>query len=337
MPTLIKRSNGIFYAILSDEHGRRKWVSTREKTLSHAIKRVSELALLSPDAPISSVTLKKYYSDFTDSATSSYSKETLGIYKRAFDNFISVVGDLELCRITQRHIDLFKNRRLGKIRPVTLNIELRTLRAAFYTAVRWKLLSENPFKQVKLCPLDEEAPLYFSMEGFHSLLAAVRVEWLRDIILVAVLTGMRRGELLNLRWETVDLGRRTIGIQSHGKFRTKLGKRRTIPMNVQVLRVLQEKHEMRNGEYVFQIEGNRISERRLTNVFKRCVRRAGLDDRLHFHSLRHSFASWLVQNNVSIYQVQKLLGHSNIRVTEIYSHLLPEAMQNTVDKLQVRI
>ncbi|MBM2840933.1 MAG: putative Integrase [Bacteroidetes bacterium] len=199
------------------------------------------------------------------------------------------------------------------------------------------MLDENPFKQVKLCHFDDELPLYLTVEEFCSLLSEMDAEWLRDTVVVAVLTGMRRGELLNLQWDTVDFNSRVIGIQSHGNFRIKQGKRRAVPMNVQVVKVLERRFSERIGDLVFHVNGAPIGERRLTKYFKRCVRRAKVNDALHFHSLRHSFASWLVQGNVSLYQVQKLLGHSNIRVTEVYSHLLPESMHNTVDKLQIAL
>jgi site-specific recombinase XerD len=72
--------------------------------------------------------------------------------------------------------------------------------------------------------------------------------------------------------------------------------------------------------------------------FKTYARNAlGSATKLHFHSLRHTFATWLVQDGVSLYEVQKLLGHSNISVTEIYSHLQPEQLHGTVNRLQIAL
>jgi integrase len=334
MPTLIKRSNGVYYAILSDPSGRRKWISTGERKLAKALERLSSIQNPLSERP-QSPKLSKFYSEFIDYARTVYSKETIGIYRRSLDNLMRITGDISLSMIDQRHVDFFKSRRLSEIKSVTVNIELRTLRAAFFTALRWKLMDENPFKQVKLCQLDEIPPQFLTVGEFQSLLAIIDADWLRDLVVVAVLTGMRRGELLNLQWTCVDLNRRIIRIQSQGDFRTKLGKRRSIPINAQIVPIFERRLVLRNGDFVFHDDGYRLNERRVTAFFKRCVRRAGLNDDLHFHSLRHSFASWLVQGNVSLYQVQKLLGHSNIRVTEIYSHLLPETMHETVDRLQI--
>ena len=70
---------------------------------------------------------------------------------------------------------------------------------------------------------------------------------------------------------------------------------------------------------------------------KKYVTEIGLDGKLHFHSFRHTFASWLVQDGVSLYEVQKLLGHSNIAVTQVYSHLQPEGLHSTVNKISLTL
>jgi integrase len=151
------------------------------------------------------------------------------------------------------------------------------------------------------------------------------------------MTGMRRGEILNLKWNAVDLDRHLIVIQSNEDFRTKRGKRRVIPMNNSVFATLQRRTITRDSEYVFTDGGQRISREALSLRFKRKVRQLKLDDKLHFHSLRHGFASWLIQSGAaSIFEVQKLLGHTNIKTTEIYSHLLPENLMAAVNRLPVK-
>ena len=89
------------------------------------------------------------------------------------------------------------------------------------------------------------------------------------------------------------------------------------------------------SEFVFSIRDKQIDEDMLTHLFKEYVLKAGLESRLHFHSLRHTFASWLVQDGVSLYEVQKLLGHSNIAVTQVYSHLQPEGLHSTVNRISI--
>jgi integrase len=235
--------------------------------------------------------------------------------------------------LSQRHVDTFKTKRLGEVSRVTVNIELRSLRAAFYTAVRWKVMCDNPFRDVKQCHIEESTPTYLSRDEFEALVKAVKMPWLRDLIIVAAYSGMRRGELVQLRWTDVDLENQTIQVRSHGKIRTKYGKIRTVPINPDVRKAMLRRKEQKDSDFVFHSHGHPIDGRHLSRMFKRYVRRAGLNDKFHFHSLRHSFGSWLVQSNASLYQVQKLLGHSNIRVTEMYSHLVPADLRETVNRL----
>jgi site-specific recombinase XerD len=82
-------------------------------------------------------------------------------------------------------------------------------------------------------------------------------------------------------------------------------------------------------------EGLPVRRDSLTKAFKRFVRETDLPKAIHFHSLRHTFASWLVQDGVSLYQVGRLLGHTNTKTTEIYAHLQPETMHDVVDRIKL--
>lgn len=86
-------------------------------------------------------------------------------------------------------------------------------------------------------------------------------------------------------------------------------------------------------EYVFDRNGGRKTGSYIAHMFKKFVRKAGLNERLHFHSLRHTFATCLVQSGVSIYEIQKLLGHSSIVITQMYSHLAASELHRAVNKI----
>jgi integrase len=225
--------------------------------------------------------------------------------------------------------------RLRTVCPTTLNIELRTLRSAFNTAIRWKMISESPFKGVSLVRVPEKQPIYLSKLEFQKLLAEIKGQWFKDLIVVAVYTGLRRGELLNLKWTDIDLSRKLIFIQSSGTHRTKFGKRRTLPMSDNVVQVLGRRFLNRKTEFIFWNGGKRYLDNSVSHKFKLAVRKAGINPDVHFHSLRHTFASWLVQEGVSLYEVQKLLGHSDIIVTQVYSHIHPETLHATVNRIKV--
>ena len=91
---------------------------------------------------------------------------------------------------------------------------------------------------------------------------------------------------------------------------------------------------MGNGSYVFNKNGERFKQGYVSKSFKRCVRSISLNDKIHFHTLRHSFASNLAQKGINLYIIQKLLGHSNITTTQIYSHLRTEDLVKAINELR---
>ena len=221
---------------------------------------------------------------------------------------------------------------------ITVSIEMRSLKAAMNTTVRWKMLLENPFKDSHPPFIPEKAPVFFSRADLEAIFRTTGDDWIKEIILFAVLTGMRRGEIVNLKWSSVDLERKLIHIQSTQSFKTKQGKRRTIPINSSLAAMLLQRKIDSQCEYVFTLNGRPVEGDWVQHKFKKCIVKAGLDSHLHIHSLRHTFASWLIQQEgVSIYSIQKLLGHSNIRITEQYSHLQTETLHGTINKISLNM
>jgi len=237
-----------------------------------------------------------------------------------------------LTAVTPRHVEAFKAHRLKLVKPVSVNQELRAMKAAFNTAIRWKLIYENPVVEVRQATIPQEPKAFFTPQDFQKLILTIEEDWLRAIVLLAAATGMRRGEVLNLSWSDVDLEKRYLIVRTTPTYKTKSGRMRTIPLNDIALSVLRSKTP--THELVFTLNGHPMMGNWVQHLFKRYVRKAGLDDRLHFHSLRHTTASWLVQSGSTLYEVQQLLGHSSSKVTEVYSHLQPGHLQSTVARLE---
>ncbi|MBF8293845.1 MAG: integrase family protein [Bacteroidetes bacterium] len=212
MPTLFKRSNGIYY-ILFREGGKAKWVSTgqRGKTLALEVLmnygKNNSLSNTEQGKPLSTppLTLAKFIHEFLSFASTNYSAKTSQMYEVTLKKLAAFVGDIFVTSITAKDIDVFKVSRLKWISPVSVNIELRTLRTAFYTAMRWKIISENPTKGVSMARVPDMQPSYLTETEFQKLLTVVADEWFNDLLILAVTTGMRRGELLNLTWNDVNL------------------------------------------------------------------------------------------------------------------------------------
>ncbi len=330
--SLFKRSNGHYY-ILFEEQGRRRWKSTRCSHKSDALKALTQFQQLLKTKP-KTATLSQFTKDFLEFGFVNYAKPTVDIAKIALNHLKAVAGDCALVMLTAQHLDRYKKRRLTDgVSPVTINVELRSLRSILNVALRWKLIEANPFSGTQLMKVPDVPPTFLTKTDFHRLGGVVKESWLREVLVFAVLTGMRRGEILNLRWQDVDLNRKIIFVQSNPTFKTKQGKRRIIPINSAALHLMNSKLDKPVSEYVFTFKGRKIADSWVSHRFKFYVRLAGLSEGLHFHSLRHTFASWLVQDGVSLFEVQKLLGHSSSDMTQIYSHLLPEQMHHTINRI----
>jgi site-specific recombinase XerD len=119
-------------------------------------------------------------------------------------------------------------------------------------------------------------------------------------------------------------------------FTTKSGEERVVSLNDSALAVIHRRRQASKNEAIFTNDGGRpVRSDSVSHKFKKVIRATGLPDTLHFHSLRHSFASLLVGSGTSLFTVSKLLGHSTTKTSEIYSHLLPHHMQNEVDKITI--
>lgn len=328
---LFKRSNGTWY-ILYKADGKTRWKSTNCKNKSEALEKLSDFKTFVKIKP-ALVTLSTFSKDFLSYASSTYAKGSVTIFLIALRHLQEMCGDCRLTAITNKDVDMYKVQRLNTVAPASVNVELRALRAIFNTALRWNLIETNPFKNVQLVRIPEAAPTFFTKDDFNRLLGVVDVDRFRDVYLFAVLTGMRRGEILDLKWSDINLEERTAKVVSSASYHVKAGKRRTVPLNDLAIGLLRKKYSLKKCDYVFSYRGYKMGGSYASHMLKEYVAKAGLDKRLHFHSLRHSHATWLVMSRVSIYEIQKLLGHSDISTTQIYSHLVSSQLHDAVNKI----
>jgi integrase len=278
------------------------------------------------------VPLSKFHVEYIEYSRSEHRPKTTESINYIFGQFTKFVGDVLIHKVTIRQIEQFLSHKKQNTSDVTAQRYFLYLASGFECARRWKYIDVNPFREIKKPKLTEKPPAYFTKENFHTLLSVVDEPEIRSIILVAIHTGMRRGEIINLKWEHVDFVRKVVSVESTETFTTKSKRNRTIPMAKTLYTLLAERKEAAICEYVFHnrmmkpLDGHSVSQK-----FKKYVREAKLDDRLNFHGLRHSFASWLAMNGTNIYEISKLLGHSSVAVTQVYAHLAPEERHETVD------
>ncbi|RRW91051.1 tyrosine-type recombinase/integrase [Pandoraea apista] len=195
----------------------------------------------------------------------------------------------------------------------------------------------NPVRNLGLSSGDRRVR-WLTQEEASALVCAAqsrRRPHLAAFIKLALGTGCRKNELLGLEWRRVDFAQGMFWLDAH---HTKNGKRRVVPLNPLALEALVELEawgqvNSPGARWVFAMEGgNRRTS--LQETFRRACCQAGISD-FRIHDMRHTFASWLVMQGVSLYVVKDLLGHSSISITERYAHLSPDQGRLAVQKISL--
>jgi len=268
-----------------------------------------------------------------------YSKATKRSYKRdgnSIKHLLAFFGSYRINQIKTEMVERYKIQRRNEImtRPkylgrdprdipmATINREVVCLKHMFNMGIKWGKAEHNPVKGVKLFKEDNVVERLLSDMDVDALLAASS-EHLKDIILIALNTGMRLGEILNLKWEQVDLHQDYITV-----IRTKSGKQRKIPINQTVHNLLID--HPRDGIFIFHRDGKPYGA--VKTAFNNALRRSGVGY-CRFHDLRHTFATKLVLSGVSLPVVKELLGHASIETTMRYAHPTPESKKQAVAML----
>ncbi|HYX27427.1 MAG TPA: site-specific integrase [Pyrinomonadaceae bacterium] len=212
-------------------------------------------------------------------------------------------------------------------KPATVNREMCVLSKIFSLAVDAELLDDNPCRRVKKLRTANQRVRYLTDAEEKELFKALEgQDWVKDIIVMAINTGMRRGELFDLKWFDVDLNRRIVHVRQ-----SKSGRPRTIPLNATTQTLLAGLPK--TSQYVFQ--SPKKNERRVNDVgrqFERAVKKAKIVD-FHFHDLRHTAATRMADAGADPFTLAAILGHSDIRMTARYTHATDEAKRRAVDRL----
>jgi integrase len=260
-----------------------------------------------------------------------WKRSTINDYRSAVRaHLLPAFGPVPLERVTTRAIETWRSLWLAEHRaPRQAGKLVALLHAIFERAKRTHGLSDNPAAGVERLKIryDPSAYDFYSPEEVWALVRAAASEQDGAIYLVAAFAGLRRGELLALRWRDVDFERRSLRVQgnySHGRVVTpKSGKGRAVPLAPEVAQALarlsQRSSFTGTEDLVFPGEaGEHLDGSALRRRFKAAVIRAGLRE-LRFHDLRHTFGS-LAIDRASIVQVQAWMGHAAVSTTMRYLH-----------------
>lgn len=275
--------------------------------------------------------------------------------------FSTLFGKKPMTEITSFAVEKWRSGRLrgpDAVTPATVNRDLVALKACLSKAVQWGVIPQHPLRDVKRSKEDRGATVRFldagEEKGLRAALEARDAErraarehanaWraergyalrpafdtytdhLTPIVLLALNTGLRRGELFQLSWRDVDLAGKVLTVRGEG---AKSGRTRHVPLNTEAVAVLEAWGPKRDLVFPGD-DGTPMTT--LKTAWLRIAKAAKLKD-FRFHDLRHTFASKLVQRGVDLNTVRELLGHSDFSLTLRYAHLAAENKAAAVAKL----
>jgi integrase len=315
----------------------REWLVEQRKALRDN--------LLAPDQRL---TVAAYLDRFiADVATPTLRPSTLHSYTYLIRDHVKPdIGHLKLTGLRPDHLQALYARKLEQgLSKRTVGYIHSIIRRALNQAVSWGLIFRNPTDSVTPPRPAISPPETLSPEQAKLFLASIEGHRWYPLYVLALMTGMRKGELLGLQWEDVDLQRGTVSVTHtvqaiggrtvFGEPKTARG-RRTIALPRVAVSVLEEYRQATGNMegLVFRTStGRPISQRNLTRHFHASLAAAGLP-RMRFHDLRHTAASLLLRENVHPKIVQEMLGHATIHLTlDTYSHLIPDIQAEAAGKM----
>ncbi|TME06192.1 MAG: site-specific integrase [Chloroflexi bacterium] len=272
-------------------------------------------------------------------------------------HFLPVLGQYQLVKLSPQHIQALYAQKLKEgLSPRTIRFLHAVLHKAFDHAVRLSYLPRNICDMVEL-PRSEKYEYHpLTLEQIQQLLSCAQMHPLEALFVLALVTGMRRGELLALKWRDINFAENTLQVQRalievrgedlrESEPKTAHGRRSIylIPLAIDALKQhrarqlevrLQHADTWQEQDYIFcTSHGSPFHVTYILNSFRSLLKKASLP-RIRFHDMRHSAATLLLSMGTHPKVVQEILGHSNIRMTmDIYSHVLPSMQKDAMTKL----
>lgn len=338
---LLKR-NGIYYLeYLDEEENRVRRISTKQRIKREAIKFLSDFESNSKTRKIfNHILLDDFEKKYSEHVKINLSNKYYLNVKLSFKQLMEHTGNVPISKLGYPLFEKFFTETFSRTKQGAVTY-YRILKSAFNKAVQWEYLTENPIVKIKLPKIPQNHPSFLSEIELQIILGKEKNTLLKDIYSLAFNTGMRITEIVYLKWDQISFEERNIRVMNTEEFTTKGKRERIIPMNERVFSILQKMIPkiivMQKSNYVFIKNRRRFNSEYISKSFKEAIKEAAkenlIDTKIHFHDLRHSFASNLAQKGVSLYVIKELLGHTDIKTTMIYAHLKPENLRNAVELL----
>jgi integrase len=320
-----------FWISWTDAQGRRRYRKTDAQNITQAKKiraaellRVEQARMLgfSPPGEETFAEVGARYLQYQKA------RLTLRAYEREqsiIDLHLKPFFNCALASVRRQDVQRYIMKRSGKASPYSIQKELNVLKHLLRLAIEWELIPFNPAQGIKSPRVPAGRVRYLQPQELRALVMACH-EWLRPIVALAAMTGMRRGELLGLRWLDIDLSQGCILLPQ-----TKNGEGRIVYLNEGAQLVLKSIPRSTEAKITDKIFGDFTPDQVSVN-FRRVCRKSKILD-FRFHDLRHTAASWLRMSGADIHTVAQLLGHKDLRMAARYQHLSPAFLAEAVRKL----
>jgi integrase len=323
---IYKRKNKWFLDYYFQGKRIREAANTTNKSIAEDMLAARKADILRDKFKIADLQPNMYFSQLAEEYLA-YAKENKKSWKRdetSLKHLKPFFENRRLAEITARMIEKYKSKRTSDgVSPATINRELSCMKHMYNLAIVWEMARENPAARVKLFRERNKRMEFLIPEEIERLLKEVS-EHARPVVITALKTGMRLGEILGLTWNDVDLVKNEIILDE-----TKSGASRRIPISGELKHTLLGLESRKSGGHVFLNKyGKRMKSVR--NQFESALKRAGIKRKITFHDLRHTFASQLVMKGVDLVTVKELLGHKTIQMTMRYAHLTSEHKKRAV-------
>ena len=295
------------------------------------------------------IRVSDYLYKWIDSYQSNLAPNTARSYKVNIDHICKHIGNKQMQKLTAIDIESTYAKLSESLSGTSLLYIHRTLSRAFNQAEKQRLIKRNVLDLVETPKKNKEKKSNFvHPDDIPRYLKAFENHYLYPAVCLAVFAGLRRGEVLGLKWSDIKNGNLIIqhNMTYDGIRPPKSGSKRLVPISAPIERVLHEQKKRQNEEkeklwekyyrsefVVTKKDGTLINPRLLSNTFKRVLKRKGLEV-IRFHDLRHTAASLMILEGVDLKTVSEILGHSSISITaDIYGHVLEEQKRKAVGQL----
>ncbi len=248
------------------------------------------------------------------------------------------LGTKPLHAITTADVAVLKGT-LAKRSPKTVNNILSVLSRALHSAIDWGMLTVMPCK-LNLLKTTEGQPDWYELHDYRRLVDAAAKLSTSHLVLVLLAgsAGLRRGEIIALKWSDLDLGRRQMRVdraiwRGHEES-PKGGRGRALPLTPELAEALKRHKHLRGDRVIYSDKGRELSNRAIRNMLGKIQRRAGLAVTGGIHFLRHTFCSHLAAAGAPAKAIQELAGHTDLKTTQRYMHLSVSDRGGAMDRLQ---